>query len=399
MTTNYSAIQFAAMPDLPASVEPGLPHDSPAARRISGGARLPELDGARGLAALSVVIAHYFGEVDHALYGFEFGWMGIDLFFVLSGFLIGSIIMERKDSPNFLAVFYAKRSLRILPVYALILTATLGFIQLKAPEPWIANTLPAATYATFTQNIAMAWLGDRGSLWLLPTWTLAVEEQFYLAVPLLMMLISARALLPAILAGIGLCLLTRTALYLVGSDFPSRLLLVSNGHILLIGVLAAYIQHHDVRIPQLVLRLVPLASIVVFDAIILTAQVHVFLALLAPLFASYILLAARGWPRLGFLRARWLRALGTISYCLYLVHQPISGMMHGLILNGVPDIATMPQVLVTFGAIVVSVAIATLSYFLLERPFLRFARTIFYADALPRGEGPDPQPLSADELH
>ncbi|MBR0687368.1 acyltransferase [Bradyrhizobium manausense] len=355
-----------------------MSQDPQAAHQISAGARIPELDGARGLAVLSVVIAHYIGEVDHALLGFEFGWMGVYLFFVLSGFLIGSIILERKDSPNFLAVFYAKRGLRILPVYVLTLAATFAAIRLIAPAPWISNTLPTSTYLTFTQNIAMAWRGDYGMPWLVPTWTLAVEEQFYLAVPLLMMLIPARALLPAIVAGIVLCLVTRTALYLAGSDFASRLLLVSNGHVLLIGVLAAYIQHHGIRIPQIVLRLIPLVSIVAFDAIIITAHVHVFLAMVAPLFASYILLAARGWPRLGFLRARWLRALGAISYCLYLVHQPINGLMHGLILGTAPDIATTAQIMVSCAAAAGSVAFATLSFLVLERPLLRFAKTFAY---------------------
>src|SRR5690349_10449838 len=84
--------------------------------RISSGARIPELDGARGIAVLAVVIAHYVGEVEHAPVGFSFGWMGVSLFFVLSGFLISSIVLERKDSPNFLPVFYIRRALRILPL-------------------------------------------------------------------------------------------------------------------------------------------------------------------------------------------------------------------------------------------------------------------------------------------
>src|SRR4051794_18565264 len=86
-------------------------------RQISVGSRIPELDGARGIAVLAVVISHYLGEVEHGFAGLRFGWVGVNLFFVLSGFLIGSIILERKDSSNFFSVFYARRALRILPVY------------------------------------------------------------------------------------------------------------------------------------------------------------------------------------------------------------------------------------------------------------------------------------------
>jgi peptidoglycan/LPS O-acetylase OafA/YrhL len=348
--------------------------------QISSGARVPELDGARGVAVLAVVIAHYFGEVEHALIGFSFGWMGVSLFFVLSGFLIGSIILERKDSSNFLSVFYIRRALRILPVYFVTLAATLGFIWLYGSAPWIDMPLSAPSYFTFTQNFLMAWRGEIGTLWLLPTWTLAVEEQFYLVVPLLIMFIPARALLPAIISGIALCLLTRVLLYATGADAASRLLLFSNGHILLIGVLAAYIHQH-VKVPEIILRLIPLASIVAFDVIIFTTHDHVFLAFMAPLFASYILLAAQGWAKLRFLRSRLLRSFGAISYCLYLIHQPVNGVLHGLILGGRPDIATAPQILVTCTAVIVSISIAALSWFALEQPLLRLARRKSYSQS------------------
>ncbi|WP_426442457.1 acyltransferase family protein [Bradyrhizobium genosp. P] len=346
--------------------------------QISSGARIPELDGARGVAVLAVVIAHYFGEVDHALIGFSFGWMGVSLFFVLSGFLIGSIILERKDSLNFLSVFYTRRALRIMPVYFVTLAATLGFIWLCGSAPWIDEPLSAPFYFTFTQNFVMAWRGETGSLWLLPTWTVAVEEQFYLVVPLLMMLVPARALLPAIISGIALCFLTRVVLYATGADIASRLLLFSNGHILLVGVLSAYIQQH-IKVPEIILRLIPLASIAAFDVLIFTEQNHVFLALMAPLFASYILLAAQGWTKLRFLRSKVLRSLGAISYCLYLVHQPVNGVLHGFVLGGRPDIATTPQILVTCTAMIVSISIAALSWFALEQPLLRLARRKSYS--------------------
>jgi len=349
--------------------------------QISSGARIPELDGARGVAVLSVMIAHYFGEVRHGFAVLTFGWVGVDLFFVLSGFLIGSIILERKDSSNFLAVFYSRRSLRILPVYFVTLAATLGFIWLYGSAHWIDKPLSAPSYFTFSQNFVMAWRGEIGTLWLLPTWTLAVEEQFYLLVPLLIMFIPARALLPAIITGIALCLLTRILLSETGADLSSRLLLFSNGHILLIGVLSAYIQQH-IKVPEIILRLIPVASmvaLVALDVMIFTTHPHVLLAFMAPVFSSYILLAAQGWAKLSFLRSRLLRSFGAISYCLYLLHQPVNGVLHGLILDGRPDIATAPQILVTCTAVIVSISIAALSWAALEQPLLRLARRKSYS--------------------
>ncbi|MHC2335489.1 acyltransferase family protein [Bradyrhizobium sp. USDA 4454] len=354
--------------------------------RISVGNRIPELDGARGVAVLAVLIGHYFGEGEHAIYSLRYGWMGVNLFFVLSGFLIGSIILERKDSPNFVTVFYTRRALRILPAYFATVAATLGFIWLYGPSAWIDPPLPTASYFTFTQNLVMAWSGGMGTLWLLPTWSLTVEEQFYLAVPLLMMCIPARALLPAIITGIVLGLLTRSFLYANGADIPARMQLFSNGHVLLLGVLIAYVHHRSIKVPEIVLRLIPLAPLVAFVTLIFAMGqflLHVFLDLVPTLFASYILLAVQGWAGLRFLRAKILQAFGTISYCLYLIHQPINGVLHGLIFDSRPDIGTTQQILVTVAAVVVSVCIAALSWIAIERPLLRMGRCFAYSPVLP----------------
>ena len=94
--------------------------------------RIKELDGIRGLAILMVLILHYFyqlslGSVDNGsllvhLHNFtHWFWSGVDLFFVLSGFLIGGIIIDNRESTNFLQVFYIRRALRILPAYSLLL--------------------------------------------------------------------------------------------------------------------------------------------------------------------------------------------------------------------------------------------------------------------------------------
>ena len=85
--------------------------------------RIPELDGLRGMAILLVLVGHYFavpGTGAASLlngYWFRLGWTGVDLFFVLSGFLIGGILLDVRDSPNYFKTFYARRFFRIIPLY------------------------------------------------------------------------------------------------------------------------------------------------------------------------------------------------------------------------------------------------------------------------------------------
>jgi peptidoglycan/LPS O-acetylase OafA/YrhL len=360
----------------------GAPQDHPT--RISSGTRIPEIDGARGLAALAVVVAHYFGEVKHGLPGLTVGWMGVNLFFVLSGFLIGSIILERKDCPNFFWVFYIRRTLRIFPIYFMTMAVTLGFVWLHGPTSWAGEPLPAFSYFTFTQNFVMALRGDYGTHWLLPTWTLAVEEQFYLTIPLIITVLPTRWLLPAILGGITVGCATRASFYWIGDDISSQVLLFSRGDILLTGILAAYV-HQRYVLSEMVLRLIPLAAVVgvllAAAQFLITGGNVLFIAspiLMALLFGAYLLLTAQGWPKLRFLRSRFLRMFGAISYGLYLIHQPVAGAMHGLLLDARPDIATGPQVMVTFAALSLAIGLALVSSTLMEAPLLRLGRTWHY---------------------
>jgi peptidoglycan/LPS O-acetylase OafA/YrhL len=372
--------------------------------QISSGARIPELDGARGMAALAVVIAHYFGEVEHGLPGFTIGWMGVNLFFVLSGFLIGSIILERKDSPNFFAVFYIRRTLRVFPAYFATLALTLAFASLHKPTSWIGEPLPALSYLTFTQNFAMALRSDYGSSWLLPTWTLAVEEQFYLAVPLLITLLPSRRLLPAVLGGITLGCATRALFYWANDEIAGQVLLFSRADILLSGVLAAYL-HQRYVVREMVLRLIPLAAII---GVLLSAVQFRFNGgyllfvvsplLMAVLFAAYVLLAARGWTTLRFLRSPLWQMLGTISYSLYLIHQPVAGIMHGLIFDARPDIATVPQVIVTFAAFFAAIGLAWTSWTLMEAPLLRMGRAWRYKCLVERAPNAPSSPLGVSRF-
>jgi peptidoglycan/LPS O-acetylase OafA/YrhL len=140
---------------------------------------IPELQGLRGLAVLGVVLYHchprLVGTWIH--YGSLWGWSGVNLFFVLSGFLITSILLEARSKPHYFRNFYARRALRIWPVYVLVL------LICYANAPWfigpsILNAVKAApwlAYLLFIQNLFhLAMPPAIGQ-----TWSLAIEEQYY----------------------------------------------------------------------------------------------------------------------------------------------------------------------------------------------------------------------------
>src|SRR5579875_998248 len=135
----------------------------------------PSLDGLRGLAIAMVLLYH----CDARLAGLGLGWLGaggwsgVNLFFVLSGFLITGIIVDERARPHFFRNFYARRALRIWPVYALVVP--LNWLILGRANTW-ARPGPAWIYFVFfIQNLTPGLTGT-----IYPAWSLAIEEQFYL---------------------------------------------------------------------------------------------------------------------------------------------------------------------------------------------------------------------------
>src|SRR5262245_25426509 len=92
---------------------------------------VPALDGIRGWAILAVFLFHYAGRLP----GAAVGWAGVDLFFVLSGFLITGILLDTKDDPAYYRTFYARRSLRIFPIYYLFIAACLLLVPFAVWQP------------------------------------------------------------------------------------------------------------------------------------------------------------------------------------------------------------------------------------------------------------------------
>jgi peptidoglycan/LPS O-acetylase OafA/YrhL len=147
--------------------------------------RIPELDGIRGVAISMILVTHYFeGTIQeamrtplaYALIPFRLTWTGVDLFFVLSGFLIGGILLDARDSSNYFRVFYARRFFRIVPIYAVCLGAyfilfTLVRLGMAAKVSYIVkDQLPWTPYLTFLQNFWMMQRNTWGGFGLTVTW-------------------------------------------------------------------------------------------------------------------------------------------------------------------------------------------------------------------------------------
>jgi len=140
---------------------------------------IPELQGLRGIAVLAVVLYHSHPRLAHTpLYAASlWGWAGVNLFFVLSGFLITSILLEAREKPHYFRNFYGRRALRIWPVYVL----TVAICYWKAdwfvgiPAGQAIRTAPWWAYVFFVQNLFHLNLPPGIG----PTWSLAIEEQYY----------------------------------------------------------------------------------------------------------------------------------------------------------------------------------------------------------------------------
>ena len=178
------------------SVQATLPLQQSSLRRPTWlPAYIPELQGLRGLAVLAVIFYHCAPRLAGTwIYSASlWGWAGVNLFFVLSGFLITSILLESREKPRYLRNFYMRRVLRIWPVYVLCLVVVyLNAPWFIGPGVWEAvKTAPWWAYIFFLQNLVHISLPPA----LGPTWSLAIEEQYYfLWAPLLRVLRRPRLL-------------------------------------------------------------------------------------------------------------------------------------------------------------------------------------------------------------
>lgn len=279
--------------------------------------RIPELDSVRGLAALAILIFHIVGERYSPLRG------GVDLFFVLSGFLITGIILRNGDQPSFLVRFYARRGLRIWPIYYLTILAVYGSRLLRGDVPSLSGFLHHLTY---TQHLPIPF-PDNGGMSLPElghVWTLAIEEQFYLTWPALMLLVGGRRALWASLAVLGVSPLFRQILH--GTQlFPSDgapILLLDHSDGLACGALLAVLLNwagdDTVRRRQIAWGLTAVGLLALAFGIIIYPMRELLTVSLTCMAIVGLVALWQGTPKVKWLRWRPLAYTGTISYGLYL---------------------------------------------------------------------------------
>ena len=356
--------------------------------------RVPELDGIRAIAAVVVVGLHA-GNVSEAMRFpllMMWGAMAVDLFFVLSGYLITTILLGEGGSRGFLINFYARRSLRTWPIYYLCLLA-IGVAGILIPTLYSIDGLPY--YLTYTQHIPHYWGGETPPFCLAfaHAWSLAVEEQFYLIWPALVLLVGRRRLVPMALAFVALAFVARAWWRL-----DSQLLLTRCDGLALGGLLAALLakrvdgEGFPRRLPTafgalIAASLAYLVPITLIYRDILPNPWHLTPGTSGPMFSLNLLafnllfvglvgsiVCSSGHPALGFLRGRTLGYLGRISYGLYLYHGLVFGLTHRLVGDDVPASFLGLGTVATFG-------LAALSWAFIEKPVLGLKGRFAYRSA------------------
>lgn len=353
--------------------------------------RVPELDGIRGIAILLVVFYH-----SHVFFIDYMGWCGVDLFFVLSGFLITSILLKTKGSRSYFSAFYARRVLRIFPLYFTVLIAYFWILLPIAHHFGRAESFTSAGQLWYWFYLQNWWNGaGHDILWLSHFWSLAVEEQFYLVWPFIVFLLSRRAL--AYCGGMAFlgCLLLRIIFVrhhaipeLIHRATIFRIDTLAVGGVLAVLVARGLRDTHfkypalfSVALLAIGLRWVPEQS-----KLMLTAGYSAVALASAYLIFHAVTNSRSSGLLCRVLRSRPLGNLGKYSYGIYVLHLPIVRFLAksrdaivnhlhyrdgSLAYDAIFSITIVVGCLASYGA-------ALLSWNLIEKHFLRLKRRFGY---------------------
>ncbi len=292
----------------------------------------PEVDGLRAISVLAVILYHAGFTTPSG------GFIGVDIFFVISGYLITSIILNdlRDGTFSFLS-FYERRARRILPALFLVLLVCLPFAwHWFLPGDMEEFTRSVIAVATFSSNVLFwresGYFDTAAELKpLLHTWSLAVEEQYYILFPILMVFLFrySRKLIGAALVILMLASLAASQWGAYNEPTATFYLLPTRGWELLVGSLAAlhlqYNRQSDRVLLSRSMELIGLAGIFLSIFLFTKNTPHPSIYTLVPTIsvALIILFSRPGSLVHGILGSRILSGIGLISYSLYLWHFPV----------------------------------------------------------------------------
>jgi peptidoglycan/LPS O-acetylase OafA/YrhL len=377
-------------------------------RNPSLGGRIPLLDGLRGM-CIVLVVAYHFVWVNIESVGLrpwqknlhavtQFGLVGLEIFFVLSGFLIGGILLDAKHAQNYFRTFYGRRFCRVLPLYTLIFGLFLIGLHIVGPDSnptsgvwWdpkaVFNRNPAVwSYAVFLQNVEFVMHHRIGPVWMAVTWSLALEEQFYALLPALVRILSVQTIRRLGIWAIFVALFVRLSFWFSGDfffgeffPFPSRVDAFG------LGVLAALACRHKSTWTWLSSHRPLLYGLVLLFGVGLEFF-RKYPGLLWPIgltwidvFATILLLLIVVNPgrfEKAFFGNRVLMMIGTVSYAIYVFHYPVSALLHyGFF--GLHHASNGSNLAVSGLAFIVVLGLAALSWRYMEHPILRYAQRTF----------------------
>jgi peptidoglycan/LPS O-acetylase OafA/YrhL len=357
--------------------------------------RSPGLDTLRGCGVLAIIIWHYMNnagllrsppslEFLQNLTGHFF--LGVDLFFVLSGFLIGGSLMATKGQPGYFRNYFARRLGRIFPLYFLWLSVYIVLIVVGAERrfggafPWLMTPeIPLVYYFTFTQNFAFAANDTWGPAWLGVTWSLAIEMHFYVVAALLVYFIPKKQIGVASIAIIACCELARYFGTQYLGDHATYILTPTRIDAPFIGVFCAWLWQND-KVRGVFIQngdrlryasMIALALVYHFDVqgrshspLSLYLTIGMFFGFATLAFATPATRAANS--AVGFIR--WC---GVRCYAIYIIHVGILGLAGHLLFDWPPNVfpagVGWPAVLLACGA---TFGLASASWTYFERPVL-----------------------------
>jgi peptidoglycan/LPS O-acetylase OafA/YrhL len=361
--------------------------------------RIDSLDGLRGFAVLAVIVCHLFPELDQPdhwlgrIYNgvIEAGWSGVDLFFVLSGFLITGILVRNRQSANYFRSFYARRILRIFPLYYILCIIVIFILPaMPFPASWDLHRQPGNPlyYFLFFNNFS-AWLEVPAYKFLSVCWSLAIEEQFYLVWPFLLWWLSRdKALYACIGVFVGTIAL-RNFLFLAQEVPAETVFRMTFTHLdgIAIGSITALALSDRLRYERLTRMLRQqgwltgplLLGVFLYCAInpgesrhlsYHPVMVSVGYPLFALVFCCLLLHCVLGesWVT-HVLRSPAMRRVGKYSYAMYLLHFPASSLTKLALHSAGLLEATSRTPLPFFLSLVLTYALAALSWQLLESRF------------------------------